>query len=197
MSKLCGIPTCNRTAFSVCDCCQIHICRYHINEHNEFLNIQLNPLVDEINILDDQLKSFDIHKTTAESREKLQQWRIECHEKIDRLFEKKCQELDQCIFMKISRQAEQINDIRTKLTQLMYGQETTRQDIDFLTSNIYRLKKQMNTMEQTYIQIHPRPLVMTDSPSFRTMSETLSTKNFNYVNDPRLLSANCMPINPF
>jgi hypothetical protein len=64
----------------------------HLNEHSEQLNAQLDPLVDEINALGARLSTFDIQKKTANCREKLEQWRVDCHEKIDLFFEEKCQE---------------------------------------------------------------------------------------------------------
>jgi hypothetical protein len=183
MSELCEIPACKRISFPVCDCCQRHICQFHINEHYESLNVQLNPLSDELMILNNGLESFDIHKTNIESREKLEQWRVESHEKIDRLFEKKCQELDQYILMKISRQAEQIDHIRSKLNQLASEQgTTTRQDLDFLTSNICRLKKQMNNIEQTFIQINTHPLVIIDT--MLQITETIRPKIDLFTRSP-------------
>ncbi len=188
MSELCKISKCTQRQFALCNCCQKPICKFHINEHCELLVSQLRPLLDTVNELDNELKSFDRHKTNIESREKLEQWRIECHQKIDRLFEKQCQELDQCIIKKISEQTEKIDEIRAKVAQLTRNQETTRQDINFLTTIVTRLKKEMNNIEHTYIQIKIFPLKVGDS--MFQITETIRPKI-----DLSTLSPPCKTIN--
>jgi hypothetical protein len=113
MSQLCAISTCERPSVTLCSCCQQYICKPHLNEHYESLNSQWNPLTDEINALSKQLNSFDMRKTNIESSEKLEQWRVECHQKIDLLFEKKCRELDQGITQQVYKKTEKIDQIRT------------------------------------------------------------------------------------
>ncbi len=73
MSELCKIPRYTRPSFVLSNCCQKQICQFHISEHCELFISQLHPLVDEITVLDNELKSFDIYKTNIESREKLKQ----------------------------------------------------------------------------------------------------------------------------
>ncbi|CAF1564779.1 unnamed protein product, partial [Rotaria sordida] len=54
MSQPCAIDGCKRTSRALCHCCQQDLCIFHLNEHNDLLNSQLNPLVDEINTLGDR-----------------------------------------------------------------------------------------------------------------------------------------------
>ena len=62
MSELCAITTCKRASRALCYCCQQGLCMQHLKEHNDLLLSQLNPLVDQINGLGDQLKAINIEK---------------------------------------------------------------------------------------------------------------------------------------
>jgi hypothetical protein len=135
----------------------------HLSEHNALLISQLNPLTDEINMLGDRLKSFNIHEAISDGRQKLEKWTKDCHEKIDRFFEEKYQELEHLIADKLDRQQKEILRIQSKVAKLVREQETTRQDIDLLTATIRQLEKEMNKLEETDIQINTHALVVDDS----------------------------------
>jgi hypothetical protein len=154
---------CNRTSRGLCDCCQQHLCLQHLSEHNASLLSQLNPLTDEINALGDRLKSLDIEKAISSCLRQLEQWRDDCHQKIDRLFQQKSKELDQLIYKKIKKQQQEILRIQSKVAELIREQETTRQNIDSLTSTIHHLKEQMDKIENTCFNINARSLMIDDS----------------------------------
>ncbi len=163
MSRPCALIKCIRASRGLCDCCQKHLCLQHLNEHNATLITQLNPLTDEINALGDRLRAINIRKGMGESYRKLEQWRMDCHQKIDQLFEQKCEELDRLVEEKVKKQQKELVRIQTKIAELIREQETTRQDIDSLTSSIDQLKKQMDNIEQTSLTINARPLLIDDS----------------------------------
>jgi hypothetical protein len=163
MSDPCKIPRCTRPSFALCHCCEKPICNFHINEHSELLLAQLNPLVDEINELNNQLQSVDVDQVNSDSREKLERWRTEYHKKIDLFFEKKCRELDQNMLKKTSQQTEKIGLLRSKINHSIDSRAITRQDLEFLKFSISQLKKDIKNIEQTYIQIHTRPLPILDN----------------------------------
>ncbi|CAF0914984.1 unnamed protein product [Rotaria sordida] len=163
MSQSCSIINCTRTSRGLCDCCQQYLCLQHLTEHNDLLISQLNPLTDEINTLADRLSRLNVQKIIADSRQKLEQWREDCYKKIDCLFEQKCQELNQLINEKIGQQREELNRIHLKITELINAQETTRQDIDLLTSTIHQFSTNMNNIEQTCFTINIRSLLIDDT----------------------------------
>jgi hypothetical protein len=163
MSQLCAATKCNRTSRGLCDCCQQNLCLQHLSEHNASLISQLNPLADEINALGDRLKSLNIEKITSSGHKKLEQWRTECHQKIDRLFQQKSKELNQLVDEKVKKQQQELVRIQSKVAELICEQETTRQDIDSLTSTIHHLQEQMNKIEDTCFNIDTHPLVIDDS----------------------------------
>jgi hypothetical protein len=163
MSQTCAVTKCNRTSRGLCDCCQQHLCIQHLSEHNVLLISELNPLTDEINALGDRFKSLNIEKPVDSCRRKLEQWRDDCHQRIDRLFQQKSKEFDQLIDKKVKKQQEELVRIQSKVTELIREQETTRQDIDWLTSTIHYLKWQMDKIENTSFNIDIHPLVIDDS----------------------------------
>ena len=93
MSQSCAANKCSRTSRWLCDCCNQSLCLQHLNEHNALLVTKLNPLTDEINELGDRLKSFNIEQALVSCRRKLEKWRDDCHQKIERLFERKEQRI--------------------------------------------------------------------------------------------------------
>ena len=163
MSQPCAITKCIRASRGLCDCCKQNLCLQHLNEHNASLLSQLNPLTDEINALGDRLKTINIQKIVDGGRQKLEQWRVDCHQKIEHFFELKCQQLDQLIDEKVTKQKKEVNRLQTKVAELIREEETTRQDIDSLTSTIRHLETQMNNIEQIYFEINIRSFVIDDS----------------------------------
>jgi hypothetical protein len=162
MSQPCAAKDCKRASRTLCHCCDQHLCRDHFNEHDDLLNSQLNPLTDEINALGDRLKAINLDKITNNSRQKLSQWRMDCHKTIDHFYEQKCQELDQFITESINTQRNEIVNLRSKMTQLIDKQETTKNDIKSLTSAIRTLEQKMNEIEQVRVQVDVRPLTIDD-----------------------------------
>jgi hypothetical protein len=163
MSQSCAIPKCERTSRGLCDCCKQNLCLQHLNEHNALQISQLNPLIDEINALGDRLKSFNIHEAVSNSRQKLEKWQKDCHEKIDYCFQKKCQELDCFVAEKLNSLREKIVQMQSKVAKFIREQETTRQDIETLTSNIRQLQEDISKIEQRTVQISTRSLKIDDS----------------------------------
>ncbi|CAF3627537.1 unnamed protein product [Rotaria sp. Silwood1] len=163
MSQNCSVKKCTRTSRGLCDCCQQELCLQHLTEHNALLISQLNPLTDEINALGDRLKTLDIQKTIDNSRQKLEQWRQDCYKKIDNVFEQKCQEFAQLINNRVSQQRDELNRIYLKMSELINTQETTRQEIDALTSTIRQLEENMNNIDQACSVINTGPLIIDDT----------------------------------
>jgi len=162
MSQPCAINNCKRASRTLCHCCNENLCRDHFNEHDDLLNSQLNPLTDEINALGDRLTAINIDKIKNNSRQKLDQWRIDCHKIIDRFYEEKCQELDRCVTESIDKQRKEIADVRSKMTKLIEKQETTKNDINSLTSAISNLEQKMNEIEHFRVHVDVHPLIIDD-----------------------------------
>jgi len=143
----CAIKDCKRSSRTICQCCNQNLCRDHFNQHDDMLNSQLNPLTDEINALSDRLSAIKIERLTSESRKKLDKWRSDCYKIIDQYYEMKCIELEQFIGRHINEQREAVIKIRSKMNELIEKQETTKHDIQMLTTAIGQLQNQMNQIE--------------------------------------------------
>jgi hypothetical protein len=163
MSQPCAITKCNRASRGLCDCCKQNLCLQHLTEHNASLVAQLNPLTDEINALGDRLRTLNIQKIAGHCRQKLEQWRLDCHQKIDSFFEQKCEELDRLVHKKVGKKREETIRVQSKMAELIHAQETTRQEIDSLTSTIRDLQRQIDDVEQICFQVNTRSLSIDNS----------------------------------
>jgi hypothetical protein len=160
MSQPCAISSCKRLSRAVCHCCKQNVCIPHLTEHQDVPNSKLNSFADEVNVLIERLQTIDMQKKGGYCRRKLEQWRIDCHEKIDRFFNEKCQELDQLVAIKPKKLQNEIHHVQEKLVQLVKDQETTQQDVDSLTSRIRYLEGEMTTIDQTCVRIIIQPFVL-------------------------------------
>jgi hypothetical protein len=115
---------------------------------------------------------MDIQKKVSVCRQKLEQWRLDCHQKIEHLFKQKSQELDQLFTVKREKQQEEIKQLHAKLSKLHGDKQTTKQDIDLLTSSIRCLEGEINNLEQTIYQITIQPLIIdAHSITFKEQNE--------------------------
>jgi hypothetical protein len=153
MAPTCTITDCKRISCALCHCCQQDICLFHLKEHQDLLISQLNPLVDQINVLETRVNAIDIENMIGDVREKLELWRLDCYKKIDDFIKQKYYQLTQYANKKIDKQREDINEMRYKLTEIIHEQEVTREDIDSLKYKINNLEKEMNKTEQTSFDI--------------------------------------------
>jgi hypothetical protein len=163
MSQLCAAPKCERTSRVLCDCCKKNLCLQHLNEHNALLVSQLNPLTDELNALGNRLQSFNICEAVSFARQELEQWRKDCHEKIDDFFEQKCQEIDCLATSELNEQRDRFLHVQSKINKFIRQQEATRHDIEILTSDICQLEREMKKLEKTTFQVNTHSLVLDDS----------------------------------
>lgn len=163
MSQTCAIPDCKRASRTLCHCCNQNLCRDHFNQHDDLLNSQLNPLADEVNALADRLTAINIPAISSDSLRALDQWRVNAHQTIDRIYENKCRELDQYVQETIGRQRKEVANLRSKIGKLIDKQETTREDINSLTSTIRMLEQQMTDIENDRVKIDIRRLEIDES----------------------------------
>lgn len=162
MSQPCAITTCKRPSRVLCYCCQQSVCLQHLKEHNDLLISQLNPLVDQINGIGDRLKAIDIGNKVDNCRQKLEQWRNDCHKKIDDFFEQKYQEINRRLTEKVEKQREEIDRIQSKIAASIREEEVSRQDIDLITSNIQKLDQELHKFEHIHFNIETRSLMIDD-----------------------------------
>ena len=154
MSQSCSIHECDQVAFAECNCCHQLICKYHLSEHYNRLNDEFNQLVSELNTFSEYVRSFDKKKLTLESREILDQWRFQCHQKIDEIYDEKVRRIDTIITEKIDEQSAAMNKLESRVEKTINEQETNNNDeIRTMSLELDRLKNEMVQIEQIYIQV--------------------------------------------
>ncbi|CAF3437694.1 unnamed protein product [Rotaria sp. Silwood2] len=160
MSSLCTIDTCKRKSRALCHCCSKNLCLDHLKEHDDLIHSQLNPLVDEINILHNQISALNIDEIIDKCRQKLDKWRHDCHTIIDRLYEEKCQELQQCCIQQAGQKRKKIYQLKLKTNKLIQEQEATHDDIFSLKATINDIKRDVNQFEENGILVDVYPLII-------------------------------------
>jgi hypothetical protein len=163
MSQSCVVDLCESTLGISCHCCDKIFCPDHLNEHYEVINEQLNPLVNEINNLTKQITQKTKEKLIGQSLQKLETWRDESHQMIDRLYGKKRQELEQNYAQKTEKQRKEIDEIQSKINKLIHEQNTTEEDIQLFKTTINNIKHEIKDIHQTSFQINIRPLEFYDN----------------------------------
>jgi chromosome segregation ATPase len=158
MSQPCAIADCKRTSRALCHCCQQDLCREHLNEHDDFLNEQLNPFADEINQLSDQINHIDVKSLRDRFREQLNEYRNESYRKIDRYVDEKQRQLDEFINKKLNNQIESINHVKTIIKHLIDNQDTTAKDLNSISSSIQSIRREISQFEYKSIVLNINPL---------------------------------------
>ncbi|CAF1128377.1 unnamed protein product [Rotaria sordida] len=160
MPPPCAIKTCKRKSRALCHCCNKNLCPDHLKEHDDLINSQVNPLVDEINNLNNQLSALNIDKVISKCRQKLDKWRHDCHIIIDRFYEEKCQELQQRCVQQVGQKRKKIHQLKLKTNELVQEQEVTRDDISSLKATINDIKRDVNQFEENGILVDVYPLII-------------------------------------
>jgi hypothetical protein len=116
--------------------------------------------MDTMNTLINRLQTINIQKTVDFYREKLEEWRLDSHKKIDEFIQQKYQELNRLLADKIDEEREDINQFQSKIAKHIHEQQVTREDIYDLTSISDYLERQINNIEENFIEIYTYPLVL-------------------------------------
>jgi FtsZ-binding cell division protein ZapB len=160
MPPLCAIDTCKRKSRALCHCCNKDLCTDHFKEHDDAINSQVHPLVDEINTVADQFLKINIDDVIGNCRRKLDIWREDCHTLIDQFYEEKCEELRQRCVEKITKQQKEIDEIKAKINKLVRENEAIYEDIPSLKANVNDLKRDVKQFEEKAIIVDVHPLTI-------------------------------------
>ena len=163
MPRTCAIEKCKHKSHAICSCCNKKLCEAHLKEHDDFKNPQLNPLLNELNTLDEQLKSSNTEKLIGDCRKKLNQWRDNCFKSINQLYEQKTQELHQRCLQKLEEQRTKLNGIREKMIELIRKQEENQGNMNSMSSAIRHIQDEIKAIENTRLQLDTRSLTIDDS----------------------------------
>ncbi len=155
MSQSCVTDGCEYNSHILSHCCDKKLCLEHSKEP---INSQLNPLTDQINTLAAQLITLNIDELTFNCREQLDQWRENCCFMINQFYERKCEELNRRCTKRVNLLHAEIDQIRSKMTKLLYEEEVSSDDLQILTLNIYDIKRKIVQMKDKSFEIDFHPL---------------------------------------
>ena len=125
MSLFCNIDMCKRKCCVLCYCCNKNLCFTHLKEHRNLIESQLNPLINEINMINDQLTSL------AHS------------------YEENNDIVNQYLVRRIDQLRHVVTQLRSTISELIYQQDTTNENIILLTLTIRSLQQAIETIKQT------------------------------------------------
>ena len=154
----CAICGPKRASRALCNCCELYLCRDHLKEHDDLLNAQVEPLVDEINQLAEQLEHFRVDRLCQTNRQELDRWRQLAVQSIDRMHEEKCQELTRTVDRRLSRLREQAKEIQRHVAALAREQDATTEQIHWLRTSIDTVQRATNELEKKPAEVELRPL---------------------------------------
>ena len=152
MSTECSIETCKKTSTIFCYSCEKNLCTEHYKEHNDENNSQIEFISEQIKNLSDRYVKLDTNKLKTDAMQTINQWRIDFHNSIDRLYEQKCEELKQYLI----KPQQEIDQIRAKINELNKKQKSTHEDIDQLIQHLKYVDQQIKDIETQGVPINNR-----------------------------------------
>ena len=123
----------------------------------------LDDLADRINLFNAQLTTANIEDMISEFRQKLDKWRTDCYNSIDRFYEKKCRELDQHTTKIVDEQRKELNRIRSHTAILVHKRDISYKNIDHMTTMTRQIEQDMDKIKEIYLHITTRSLEINDN----------------------------------
>lgn len=181
MFRRCSVEKCKNKWRSVCSCCARKLCADHLKQHENLRNPNLNPLVDQINTLEERFKSSNKDFLLGNCRKQLEQWYKTSRDSLEQFYLEKCEELDRCCQSKLEQQQNQFDEVRSKLNEYIELKETGKNLDESSPISLENLKHQLDQIEKTEFQIEVQPLQI--DPTWINIEEP----NFNHVHLSNLL----------
>ncbi|CAF0974273.1 unnamed protein product [Adineta steineri] len=181
-TQSCAICGPKRTSRALCNCCNEYLCLDHLKEHDDLLNAQLEPLIDNINQLADRLRQVNIDSLLQPIRIQLDQWKQEAFQSIERIYEQKSNELNELISKKLNHLRQETEQIQTRIAQVIRNHDSTNEQIDVFVKTIQNLERETTDINIKPININIRPLILEDNYIIFNVEEQINN------DDPLMLS---------
>lgn len=160
MSEKCSVATCPREKHALCHGCLFNFCREHMFEHSLSTHLQLNPLIDQVNLIQDQLKDFNPIVAIQAPVQQFEEWRQRAHQAVDTFFAEKVQELQVYVAERMKLHERELLAIRARIQASMKEQDTTHELISLLTFKVQCLQRDTGRLLRSDFQIRTNPLVI-------------------------------------
>ena len=154
MAKRCLVETCKREAETYCYHCSHDVCTKHYLEHKNSIQEQVHPFVDQINLLYDRLRHDDQNKimSTAQSvinvRSQLDQWRDECHQRIDMIYDRVQHQIDGIVEgckqderQRRGKNLKSLEEIREQMKDLLKESDITHRQLETMKQKLEEIKR--------------------------------------------------------
>ncbi|CAF1467720.1 unnamed protein product [Rotaria sordida] len=154
MAKRCLIETCKREAETYCYHCSNDVCTKHYLEHKQWIQEQLNPLVDEINFIYDRLHHDDKNQTKSIPQylinvySQLDKWNADCHNNIDIVCHRVRSQIENIVksnqheeTQKVIYNLESLEKLRQQLKELLKEGDVTYRQLEIMKRQLEELKK--------------------------------------------------------
>lgn len=162
-SELCAICGPKRISRALCNCCKQYLCREHLQEHDDLLNGQVEPLADNINQLVDRLQHFNINSSIQPVRFRLDQWKQSAFQSIENIYQQKLNEINQFFNKELENLRQQTEKIQKNVLELIREQNATNEQIEYFISTLQNIEKQINYFENESIDINIQPLIVNEN----------------------------------
>jgi len=122
------------------------------DQYDQYDN-SLNDLADRINSLNDRLTTTNLEQLMSESRQKLDKWRSNCYDIIERYYEQKCREFDRYVAEIVDKQRKEINRLRSNIATLIHKQDILHKDFEYIQTITCQVEQEINEIKEKYLQI--------------------------------------------
>lgn len=129
-------------------------------EHNLSIHLQLNPLIDQTNDINNRLRGLETERLIAYTCAELDNWRLQSRQLIDDYYNDKLRELTEFLRNKVQRCETELEKIQARIINYMREQATTHEQIAALTTEVYNLDKDLHRLEQSDFQLRLNPITI-------------------------------------
>jgi len=154
MAKRCLVETCKREAETYCYHCSRDVCTKHYLEHKKWIQEQLHPLVDEINLIYDRLHHGDKNQTTSvpqcliNAYSQLEKWREDCQHRINIAYYRVRDQIENIVeghkheeAQKAVKNVESLVKMRQQLNELLKEGDVTYRQLETMKQQLEEIKK--------------------------------------------------------
>ncbi|CAF3382485.1 unnamed protein product [Rotaria sp. Silwood1] len=185
MSLPCSIEKCKQSSDVFCNTCKKNLCREHLKEHDDWLNSEVNHLVEEMKSVSNRYMTIDRNKLINDFRQKLDKWRDDSYKKIDLIYEEKRKELEQDWTKRVAKPRKGIDLMQSKLNGLIRKKKATHEDISQSTTAIRYIDQKIKDIEQKGIQMNIPTLFIDNNLTYIKESKIEETDEFQLLSSYR------------
>ena len=154
MAKRCLIEVCKREAETHCYHCSQDVCTKHYLEHKKWIQEQLHPLIDDMNLVYDRLSHNDKNEDASvpecliNAYNQLDNWHAECHQRIDIIYQRVRYQVENIVkthrhneTQNMVHTLESLKKLRQQFQQLLKEDDVTYRQLETMKRQLEELKK--------------------------------------------------------